>query len=161
MINGQPERILRLTEVFLPKKADEKIYRMMEAYNLFRMPHLRNSHEEHVIEHLEQRKRNIKAELKQATERSKLLQSRINNGIFKPQQRSRAFLHNETVSPEAHEAMLSKGRHAAHRNRLSKLEPLRKQKSEQISIIELARLKRLKQTQPEEDMAAAAQTHLG
>lgn len=80
-INGGKERVLRLTEVFLPTKADEKVRRMMDAFNRVKMPHLKNSLDEHV---LEQRKRTIKAELKQANEKARLLQSKVANGLYRP-----------------------------------------------------------------------------
>lgn len=67
-VSGDTEKILRLTEVFLPSKEDEVIRNRMDAYNRIKMPSLKNNLDKSV---LEQRKRSTKADLKLAKEKAR------------------------------------------------------------------------------------------
>lgn len=140
--NGIRERILRLTEVFLPTKADEKVRRMMDGFNRMKMPFLRNSLADHV---LEQRKRTIKADLKQASERAKALQTKIANGLYKPPPGGVDFLMQDFINKDELEHLRAEKRNHKMQGRMHKLERVQAARNrEELSLHELAQRKRAK-----------------
>jgi len=70
---GMPEQVLRLTEVFLPKPDDHIIRQKMEKYNKVRMPNLKDivDPDPQDLKRQAERKRSIKADLKEASSRLK------------------------------------------------------------------------------------------
>ena len=66
MVKGHPEKVWRLSELFFPKEEDQYIKNKMEIYNKNKMPLLKQTVQPEV---LEQRKRQIKADMKRAAEK--------------------------------------------------------------------------------------------
>jgi hypothetical protein len=139
-VQGYAEKILRLTEVFLPSKDDEAIRHRMDVYNRIKMPSLKNMVDKSV---LEQRKRSTKADLKLARDKARHQLSRFEKGAVFSSDAN--FLMNETLNQSQIEFLSSK-RYTNFQSNISKVSKKQATKQQRkcanVSIKALARRKR-------------------
>ena len=114
-VQGFAEKILRLTEVFLPSKDDEPIRHRMDVYNRIKMPSIKNTVEKSV---LEQRKRSIKADLKLARDKARHQLFRIEKGASSSTDTN--FLNNESLN-QSHIDYLNSKRYANFSSNIARL----------------------------------------
>lgn len=96
---GQDEGVFRLSELFVPRPEDYQVRAKMDRYNKSRMPQLRQTVQQ---EDLDQRKRNIKADLKRAGD--KLRQQASSGRLPEVMVADLHYLHRESLTAELQEA---------------------------------------------------------